>query len=178
MIFTETKLSGAFIIEPEPIADERGFFARTFCAREFAAHDLQTDFVQCNTSFNVKKGTLRGMHYQAAPHQEIKIVRCIAGTIFDVIIDLRPDSPTYTRWISVELSAVNRKMVYIPKDFAHGFLTLSDNAEVFYHMSTFYVPEAARGLHYKDAVFNIDWPASIKEISLKDQGYPSFQPER
>jgi dTDP-4-dehydrorhamnose 3,5-epimerase len=177
MNFTETKLRGAFIVEPEPFEDERGLFARTFCTREFAAHDLQTEFVQCNISFNKNKGTLRGMHYQVAPHQEAKLVRCTSGVIYDVIIDMRPDSETYTQWIAVELSGENRKMLYIPKDFAHGFLTLADNTEIFYQMSQFYVPEAGRGIRWNDPAFTIDWPESVAEISFKDQNYPDFHPE-
>lgn len=175
MIFTATELEGAFLIEPELLGDERGFFARTFCRREFAAQGLQDEFVQCNISFNKKKGTLRGMHYQAAPHQEIKLVRCTSGSIYDVIIDLRPDSPTFTRWIGVELSAENRKMLYIPADFAHGFITLTDNTEIFYQMSQFYVPDAARGLRWNDPAFAIQWPVPISTLSPKDRNYPDFK---
>jgi dTDP-4-dehydrorhamnose 3,5-epimerase len=174
MIFTETRLRGAFIIQPELLEDERGFFARAFCRHEFADHGLQSSFVQCNVSFNYKNGTLRGMHYQAAPHQEAKLVRCTAGSIYDVTIDLRPDSATFTQWVAVELSAENRKMLYIPEDFAHGFLTLADNTEIFYQMSQFYEPQAARGLRWNDRAFGIQWPAPITTISSKDQNYPDF----
>jgi dTDP-4-dehydrorhamnose 3,5-epimerase len=174
MIFTETKLRGAFIIQPELLGDERGFFARTFCRHEFTDHGLQSAFVQCNISFNNKNGTLRGMHYQAAPHQEAKLVRCTAGSIYDVIIDLRPDSATFTQWVAVELSAENRKMLYIPEDFAHGFLTMADNTEIFYQMSKFYEPQAARGLRWNDPAFGVQWPATVTTISSKDQNYPDF----
>ncbi|MFH2066096.1 MAG: dTDP-4-dehydrorhamnose 3,5-epimerase [Pseudomonadota bacterium] len=177
MIFKETRLKGAFIIEPEPREDERGFFARTFCKREFAEHDLLTDFVQCNISFNQKKGTLRGMHYQATPNQEAKLVRCTSGAIYDVIIDLRPDSPTYTQWIAVELNEDNRNMLFIPKDFAHGFLTLTDNTEIFYQMTQYFVAEASRGLRWNDTTIKIDWPEPINSMSPKDKHYPDFQPE-
>jgi dTDP-4-dehydrorhamnose 3,5-epimerase len=178
MIFTPTKLAGAYIIEPEPIEDQRGFFARTFCRKEFAEHGLQTQWVQCNISFNKKKGTLRGMHYQAAPDQEVKLVRCTAGAIYDVIIDLRPDSATYTQWVAVELSADNRNMLYVPEDFAHGFLTLTEDSEIFYQMAQFYAPQAARGLRWNDPVFDIDWPESVSAISDRDREYPDFHPAR
>lgn len=174
MIITETKLTGAFIIEPERLEDERGFFARTFCRKEFTARGLHVEFVQNSISFNKVKGTLRGMHYQTAPNQETKLVRCTSGAIYDVIIDLRPDSPTYTQWAAVELSVENCKMLYIPEDFAHGFLTLTDNTEIFYQMSQFYVPDAAHGWRWNDSVFNIDWPIPIVAISSKDQNYPNF----
>jgi dTDP-4-dehydrorhamnose 3,5-epimerase len=174
MIFTPTRLTGAYIIEPQPIEDQRGFFARTFCRKEFAEHDLKTELVQCNISFNKKKGTLRGMHYQAAPYQEAKLVRCTAGAIYDVIIDLRPDSATYTQWVSVELNADNRKMLYVPEDFAHGFLTLTEDTEIFYQMAQFYAPGAARGLRWNDPAFGIDWPENITTISSRDQDYPDF----
>lgn len=174
MIFTPTRLSGAFVIEPECIEDDRGFFARTYCSREFAAHGLPTEFVQCNLSSNKKKGTLRGMHYQAAPYQEAKLVHCTAGAIYDVIIDLRPDSATFTQWVATELSAENRKMLYIPEDFAHGFLTLADNTEIFYQMSQFFEARAARGLRWNDPAFRIQWPAPVAVISPKDQNYPDF----
>jgi dTDP-4-dehydrorhamnose 3,5-epimerase len=178
MIFTPTKLTGACIVEPESIEDERGFFARAFCRKEFAEHGLQTELVQCNISFNKKKGTLRGMHYQAAPYQEAKLVRCTAGAVYDVIIDLRTDSATYTQWIAVELNAENRKMIYIPEDFAHGFLTLAENTEIFYQMAQFYAPESARGLRWNDPAFDIYWPENVTTISPKDQEYPDFKPVR
>jgi dTDP-4-dehydrorhamnose 3,5-epimerase len=174
MIFKETNLKGAFIIEPEIMADERGFFARTWCAREFEAHGLTPKLVQCNISFNKQKGTLRGMHYQVVPHEEAKVVRCTMGTIYDVIIDLRPNSSTYKRWASVDMSAENRRMLYVPEGFAHGFLTLEDDTEVFYQMSEFYAPECARGVRWNDPAFNITWPLGVTVISEKDGQYPNF----
>lgn len=186
MIFTETKLKGAYLIEPERLHDERGFFARTWCQREFREHGLNPALVQCNISYNIKKGTLRGMHYQAAPYEEAKLVRCTSGSIYDVIIDLRPDSPTYCQWLAVELTAhssahssqltTNPKMLYIPEGFAHGFLTLVDNTEVFYQMSEFYRPEYARGMRWNDPSFCIDWPIDVLVISQKDREYPNFMP--
>jgi dTDP-4-dehydrorhamnose 3,5-epimerase len=176
MIFTETKLQGAFIIDVDRIEDERGFFARTWCQREFEAHGLCTQLVQCNISFNKHKGTLRGMHYQAAPHAEAKLVRCTSGTIYDVIIDLRPDSPTFKRWVAVELRADNRRMLFIPEGFAHGFQTLAHDTEVFYQMSQFYVPEYARGVRWDDPAFGVSWPAEKRIISERDRGFPDFLP--
>ena len=172
MVFTETKLPGAFIIEINPLEDERGFFARTWCQREFAARGLKTEVRQCNISFNKKKGTLRGMHYQAKPHEEAKLVMCIRGAIYDVIIDLRPDSPTGKQWLAVELTAQNRRMLYIPEGFAHGFQTLEDHTEVFYYMFEFYYPESARGVRWDDPAFAIEWPNPNYIISAKDQDYP------
>lgn len=176
MIFSETKLPGAFIIQPELIQDERGFFARTWCQREFEQHSLNPHLVQCNLSFNKKRGTLRGMHYQALPHAEAKLVHCIAGAIYDVIIDLRPGSPNFKQWMGVELTAANRYMLYIPEGLAHGFLTLADETEVFYQMSEFYHPELARGMRWNDPAFKIEWPLSSDLIiSDKDQKYPDFE---
>jgi len=175
VIFTETKLKGAFIIEPERLEDERGFFSRTFCVEEFEAHGLNPRLVQCNISFNKRKGALRGMHFQAAPHEEAKLVRCTMGAIYDVIIDLRPDSPTFKQWVAVELTADNRKMLYVPEGFAHGFQTLEGNTEVFYQMSEFYHPESARGVCWDDPAFGVVWPAAEKRIiSAKDQQYRTF----
>lgn len=176
MIFTETKLKGAFIIEPEWLEDERGFFARTWCRQEFKTNGLNPNLVQCNISFNKKKGTLRGMHYQAAPYQEAKLVRCTAGAIYDVIIDLRPASLTFKQWVAIKLTAENRKMLYIPEDFAHGFQTLADNTEIFYQMSQFYHPEAARGVRWDDPAFGVEWPVTVQGriISAKDQAYVNF----
>ena len=168
MIFTETKLKGAFIIDIEPSEDERGFFARSWCEDEFKKHGLNPRLVQCNISFNKKRGTLRGMHYQIAPFAEAKLVRCTMGAIYDVIIDLRNDSPTFKKWFSVELSAENRRALYVPEDFAHGFQTLVDNTEVFYQMSEFYRPECARGLRWNDVAFEIEWPISDVVISEND----------
>jgi dTDP-4-dehydrorhamnose 3,5-epimerase len=174
MIFTETQLSGAFIIDPERYEDERGFFARSWCQKEFAEHGLNPRLAQCNISFNKKKGTLRGMHFQAPPHAEAKLVRCTQGAIYDVIIDLRPKSATFKQWIAVTLTAENRQMLYIPEDFAHGFLTHADDTEVFYQMSKFYEAQAARGIRWDDAQFNIHWPEPLRVISLKDQSWDEF----
>ena len=174
MIFTETPLKDAYIIELERIEDERGFFARSWCAGEFEKHGLNPNLVQCNVSFNKKKGTLRGMHYQAAPHEEAKFVRCTKGALYDVIIDLRPDSPTFKHWFGVELTAENRKSFYIPEGFAHGFQTLEDDTEVFYQMSECYDPESARGVRYDDPAFGIAWPSSHITVSPKDNSYPLF----
>jgi dTDP-4-dehydrorhamnose 3,5-epimerase len=174
MIFTETTLKGAFLIEPERRRDERGFFARTWCQSEFAAAGLQTDWVQCNISFNKERGTLRGMHYQATPYEEAKLVRCTMGAVYDVIIDLRTDSPTYRQWLAAELTSDNRLMLFIPKGFAHGFQTLTDEAEVFYQMSQFYVPEYARGVRWDDPAFKISWPAEKCIISEQDRNFPDF----
>lgn len=176
MIFIETKLKGAYIIEPERLSDERGFFARTWCEREFKDHKLDPRLVQCSISFNIKQGTMRGMHYQAAPREEAKVVRCTAGSIYDVIIDLRPDSETFRQWISIELTAENRKMIYIPEGFAHGFLTLSDATEVIYQMSEHYSAEHARGVRWNDPAFGIQWPAQVSAISDKDSRFTDFNP--
>jgi dTDP-4-dehydrorhamnose 3,5-epimerase len=172
--FRETTLKGAFTIDLDRVTDERGFFARSWCVKEFEAHGLETKLVQCNVSFNKLRGTLRGMHYQVAPAAEVKVVRCTQGAIHDVIADLRPESPTYKQTFSVLLSADNRRMLYVPQCFAHGFLTLTDDAEVFYQMSEYYVPECARGFRWDDANFGISWPDQIQVISEKDRGYPGF----
>jgi dTDP-4-dehydrorhamnose 3,5-epimerase len=172
MRFTETRLKGVFIIESERLEDERGFFARTFCQKEFEVHGLNSKIVQCNISYNKHKGTLRGMHYQAAPMAEAKLVSCTRGAIYDVIIDLRPESPTYCQWLAEELNAENSKMVYIPEGFAHGFQSLEDDTEVFYQMSVFYSPEHTRGVRWDDPVFGIEWPLNSKIISEKDMNYP------
>jgi dTDP-4-dehydrorhamnose 3,5-epimerase len=169
LIFTETKLRGAFLIELEKHADERGFFARTFCQEAFEAHGLNSRVVQCNVSFNRRKGTLRGMHFQIAPFAEAKLVRCTSGSIHDVIIDLRPASPTFKQHFAVELSAENRKMLYIPEEFAHGFQTLKDDTEVFYQMSQSYSAEHARGVRWNDSAFGIDWPTGVRTIIERDQ---------
>jgi dTDP-4-dehydrorhamnose 3,5-epimerase len=175
VIFTETKLKGAFIIELELRKDERGFFARTWCKREFEAHGLVREMVQANVSFNKKRGTLRGMHYQVAPYEEAKLVRCTRGAIYDVIIDLRQDSPTYKQWIGVELTSENYQMIYVPENFAHGFLTLEDNTEVTYQVSQFYSPESERGIRYNDPVFGIKWPIQVEVISDKDKTWPDYR---
>jgi dTDP-4-dehydrorhamnose 3,5-epimerase len=177
MKFIETEIKGAFLIDPELLEDERGFFARTWCLKEFEQHGLNSEWVQCNISYNKLKGTLRGMHYQVAPYAEAKLLRCTMGAIYDVIIDLRPDSKTYRQWISAELSAGNRKMIYIPQGFAHGFQTLVDNTEVFYQMSEFYAPEYARAVRWNDPQFKINWPEADRTISEKDQKIEDFDPE-
>ncbi|BAY07956.1 dTDP-4-dehydrorhamnose 3,5-epimerase [Calothrix sp. NIES-2098] len=175
MLFTETELQGAFIIDLNLHQDHRGFFSRSFCINEFAEHGLNSKIVQCNLSFNHKKGTLRGMHYQIPPSQESKLVRCIHGAIYDVIIDLRPESPTYLSYIGVELTAENRRALYIPDRFAHGFQTLSDDAEVMYQMGDFYAPEYASGYRYDDPAFGIEWPLPVTEISEKDRAWSLFE---
>lgn len=174
MIFRETELEGVYIIEPEKKYDERGFFARAWCAEEFEAKGLVSRFVQCNISYNKVKGTVRGMHYQCKPYEETKLVRCTRGVIFDVVIDLRPESPTYCKWLALQLSGRNYKMLYIPGGFAHGFQTLEDDTEVFYQMSEFYHPECSRGIRWNDPFFKIVWPEEIKLISEKDSSYPDF----
>lgn len=174
MEFTETKLKGAFIVDLETRSDHRGFFARTFCAREFEAYGLKPTVAQCNLSFNYRKGTLRGMHYQIAPATETKLVRCTQGAIYDVIIDMRPYSPTYLSHIGVELTAENRRALYVPEMFAHGYQALTDEAEVVYQVGEFYTPGYERGLRYNDPVFAIDWPLTVSEISDKDAAWPLF----
>jgi dTDP-4-dehydrorhamnose 3,5-epimerase len=174
LIFTETKLAGAFVIEVERHTDERGFFARTFCQQEFEAHGLKAEVAQCNVSFNKRKGTLRGMHYQAAPFAEAKLVRCTSGSIYDVIIDLRPSSATFKQYFAVELSAENPRMLYIPEGFAHGFQTLQDDTEVFYQMTQQYSAEHARGVRWNDPAFGIEWPEGERIIIERDQNYPDF----
>lgn len=174
MIFTETRFKGAFVIDLKSIDDDRGFFARSFCQQEFAAHNLKTAVAQCNVSFNKRKGTLRGMHFQVPPKAEAKLVRCTRGAIHDVIIDLRFDSPTCYQWEAFELSAENHKSLYIPEGFAHGFQTLNDETEVFYQMFEFFSPEHARGIRWNDPAFKIDWPLSNPIISAKDNSYQLF----
>jgi dTDP-4-dehydrorhamnose 3,5-epimerase len=163
-------------MEPEILADERGFFARTLCARELADQGLKHVFVQCSISFNNRKGTLRGLHYQTPPHEEVKLVRCTMGAIYDVIVDLRPASPTYLKYFAVELSQDNRKMLYVPEGFAHGFQTLADRTEVFYQISEFYHPEHSAGHRWDDPAFGIDWPLEVSVISERDRRYASFVP--
>jgi len=174
MIFTETKLKGAFIIDIDALEDERGFFARSWCKDEFEKHGLNPQLVQCNISFNKKRGTLRGMHYQVEPFPEAKLVRCTMGVIYDVIIDLRPDSSTFKNWLGVELSVQNRRGIYIPFGFAHGFQTLTDNSEVFYQMSEFYHLECSKGVRWNDPAFGIIWPQDNYIISDRDNKYPDF----
>jgi dTDP-4-dehydrorhamnose 3,5-epimerase len=172
--FIPTALSGVTFIELELLKDERGFFARTYCLQEFLKNGLNPRLEQCNISYNQKKGTLRGMHFQSAPHAEAKLVRCIRGAIFDVVIDLRPESATFEQWIGIELSEKSPQMLYIPEGCAHGFQTLEDNTEVFYQMSYPFVPEAAQGVRWNDARFKIAWPSGEKIISVKDQNYPLY----
>jgi len=175
MKFIGLSLKGAFLIEPEKLSDERGFFARTFCEEEFKAHGLNSRFVQCNISFNEKKGAVRGMHYQSTPHEEAKLVRCTMGAVYDVILDLRCESSTFKQWVAVELTAENRRMLYVPEGMAHGFQTLEENTEVLYQMSEFYHPECARGLRWDDPAFQITWPdVDRRMMSAKDLGYSNF----
>ena len=179
MIFTETKLAGAFVVEPERFGDERGYFARSWSRREFGARGLSPELVECNVSFNARRGTLRGMHYQAEPHEQAKLVRCTAGAIYDCIIDLRPGSPTFTRWVAVELTAENGLQLYVPGGFAHGFQTLADATEVFYQMSSAYAPESARGVRWDDPAFGVEWPAEVagRIMNERDRTYPDFRPQ-
>jgi dTDP-4-dehydrorhamnose 3,5-epimerase len=178
MRFIESPLRGVWVIELEQLGDERGWFARTFDTDEFQTRDLNPAVVQCNASFNARGGTLRGLHYQAEPHGESKVVRCVRGAIFDVAVDLRSDSPTYCRWHGVELSGENRLAFYIPAGLAHGFQTITDDAEVLYQMGHRYVPDAARGVRWDDPVFAIEWPPPPDEriISERDACYPDFRP--
>jgi dTDP-4-dehydrorhamnose 3,5-epimerase len=172
MIFTESPLPGAFVLDLERLSDERGFFARSYCAEEFAARGLGPELRQCSVSYNARRGTLRGMHYQCAPHEEHKLVRCTAGAIFDVIIDIRGSSPTYGRWFGEQLTADNRRSLFIPPGFAHGFVTLSDHAEVYYMISVAHAPQSSRGLRWNDPAFAIDWPLPPAVISARDAAYP------
>ena len=174
MIFTATKLNGVFIIEPEKLEDARGFFARLWCQKEFESKKLNPRTVQCNISFNERKGTLRGMHYQVTPYAEAKLVRCTSGAIYDVVIDLRRGSPTFKQHIGEVLAGNSYKMMYVPEGFAHGFQTLEDDTEVFYQMSEFYVPQCARGVRYNDPVFGISWPVSNPILLERDRRYPDF----
>jgi dTDP-4-dehydrorhamnose 3,5-epimerase len=177
MRFVPTELEGAYLVEQERREDERGFFARTWCREEFAGHGLATEVVQSSISRNSRAGTLRGLHFQTAPHEEVKLVRCSAGAIFDVIVDLRPDSPTRAAWFGVELDAGRGTALYVPKGFAHGFQTLADDSEVLYMMSDPYVPEASSGLRWDDPAFGIEWPqADERTISPRDLAWPAFEP--
>jgi len=174
MTFLNTPVDGAFLIRIEAQRDDRGFFARTWCRREFEGHGLTAGLVQCNISFNYRRGTLRGLHYQAPPFEEVKLVRCIRGALHDVILDLRPQSPTYLRHFAAELSAENRDMMYVPAGVAHGFLTLADDTEVLYQMSQFYSPEHSRGVRWNDPAFAINWPHPVQVIAERDRTYPDF----
>ena len=174
MRLTETELPGVHVVEFEPQRDERGFFARIFDAREFDAHRLDPRVAQCSLSFNERAGTLRGMHFQAAPHGEAKLVRCVAGALYDVALDLRPSSEAYLRWVGVELTAANRQALYIPEGVAHGFQTLADGTEILYSISEFYEPEAGRGVRWDDPAFGIEWPDAERTIAERDRGWPDF----
>jgi dTDP-4-dehydrorhamnose 3,5-epimerase len=174
MIFTETPISGAFLIDLEKRGDERGFFARAFCEKEFAAHGLVTQFVQANNSLSALKGTLRGMHYQLAPMAETKLIRCIRGALYDVVLDLRSDSPTFGHSFGAELTAENRTMMYVPKGFAHGFITLVADTEAFYLVDEFYGPAYERGICWNDPRFKISWPLQPSVLSEKDAKHPDF----
>lgn len=176
MKFTETALPGAWRVDIEPVEDKRGFFARTWCRREFSERGLVAELAQCGMSYNREKGTLRGMHYQIEPHAEAKLIRCTRGIIYDVIVDLRPASAAYCKWQGVELSAENRHMLYVPPGVAHGFLTLADDCEVLYQMSEFHSPAQARGVRWDDPAFDIRWPAAMHVISARDRDYPDFAP--
>jgi dTDP-4-dehydrorhamnose 3,5-epimerase len=175
MKFQETKISGVFEIHLDLKPDERGFFARTWCQKEFEDHGLDPNLVQCSISFNPQKGTLRGMHYQVAPFAETKVVHCTQGAIYDVVLDLRPRSPTFKGWIATVLTAKNRNMIYVPKGCAHGFLTLKDETEACYQMSEFYNAESARGVRWDDPAFGIVWPEKVEVISERDRTYPNFE---
>jgi dTDP-4-dehydrorhamnose 3,5-epimerase len=175
MLFTKTKIHGVFILDPERIEDERGFFARAWSQSEFAEHGIDPRLVQCNLSFNKRKGTLRGMHYQRPPHEETKIVRCTMGAIYDVALDLRPDSPTFKQWAGATLTAENRQMLVIPPGCAHGFLTLADDTEIFYQMSASYASTHAAGVRWNDPAFGIRWPGPVMVIADRDRDYPDFK---
>lgn len=174
MRFTETRLQGAWLIEPEPVQDHRGFFSRTFCTEEFGGRGLTTSFVQHSSSYNIASGTLRGMHFQRPPHGEVKLVSCLRGAVWDVIIDLRPNSPSFRQWQGFELTADNRRQLYVPAGCAHGFQTLRASSEVGYLISTAHAPAAAAGIRYDDAAFAIEWPSAVAAISEKDQAWPPF----
>jgi dTDP-4-dehydrorhamnose 3,5-epimerase len=176
MIFTETELKGVYVIEPERFEDERGFFAPSFSQREFEARGLASRFVENNISYNRRRGTLRGLHYQRAPHGQAKLVRCTRGAIFDVAVDLRRDSPTFRRWISVKLTGQNCLLLYLPGDVAHGFQTLEDDTEVFYQVSEFYLPEAYMGVRWDDPAFGVEWPLPSERVIIpRDESYPYFK---
>lgn len=175
MIFRELELAGVYVLEPERKEDRRGFFARTYCRRELEERGLDPAVVQCNISVNRRRGTVRGMHWQAEPYPEVKLVRCTAGAICDVVIDLRPDSPTFKRHLVVDLDAEDRLSLYIPTGFVHGFQTLADDTEVFYQMSEFYYPDCARGVRWNDPAFSVTWPLPVREISERDLAFPDFE---
>jgi len=172
MIFTETPLKGSFQVDLTPFGDERGWFVRTFCKNEFSAIGHTKEWVQLNHSFTKNKGAIRGLHYQMPPYSEIKLVRCVAGSVYDVIVDLRKNSPTFLQWFSIELSASNRKMIYIPEGFAHGFQTLTEDCELIYHHTAFYTPDVEGGIRYDDPSVNVRWPLAITDISKRDGQHP------
>jgi dTDP-4-dehydrorhamnose 3,5-epimerase len=172
MIFTESPLAGAYVVELERLRDERGFFARAYCAEDFAARGLGPELRQCSVSYNARRGTLRGLHYQEAPHEEHKLVRCTAGAVFDVIVDMRTSSPTYRQWFGAELTFDNRVSLFIPPGFAHGFVSLTDHAEVYYMISVAHAPQSSRGLRWNDPAFAIAWPVLPTVISARDAAYP------
>jgi dTDP-4-dehydrorhamnose 3,5-epimerase len=174
MIFTETPLKGAFVLEIQKREDSRGWFGRSFCAKELEAQGLTSKVVNTNVGFSKQRGTLRGMHLQIAPHAEAKLVRCTMGAIYDVIVDLRPDSPTHRQWFGIELSAENRKQLFVPEGFAHGYQTLADNTEITYQTSEFYAPTCAKGVRYNDAAFKITWPLAVSSISEADEKWPDY----
>ena len=175
MKFSKTNIASVFEIQIEPSLDDRGFFARTWCRREFEAQGLDTELIQCNVSFNTRKGTLRGMHYQEAPYAEAKLVRCIRGSVYDVVVDLRSSSPTFKQWVAFVLNSEKHNMVYVPEGCAHGFLTLESETEVFYQMSAFYNAESARGIRWNDPAFHIEWPDKVEVISERDRTYPNYE---
>jgi dTDP-4-dehydrorhamnose 3,5-epimerase len=178
MIFTELQLPGTYLITPEQLTDDRGFFARTWCQKEFQERGLVHNLVQCNISFNHRQGTLRGMHYQATPHGEVKLLRCTMGAIYDVLVDLRPSSATFRQWEAVELTSANRQLLYVPEGIAHGLQTLVDDTEIFYQMSAFYVAEAARGVRWNDPSFGIKWPLDVTVMADRDRQYPDFDDQQ
>jgi dTDP-4-dehydrorhamnose 3,5-epimerase len=178
MRFMPTDVEGVWLIEPERHEDERGFFARTWDAAAFEEHGLASALAQCSLSYNRRRGTLRGLHYQEAPHAEVKLVRCTSGAIFDVAVDLRPDSPSFTSWVGVDLTSENRSALYVPEGCAHGFLTLTDGAEVAYQISTPYEPSAGQGVRFDDPAFGIEWPAEIVVVNERDRRYPDVEVAR
>jgi dTDP-4-dehydrorhamnose 3,5-epimerase len=175
MKFTETKIAGVYVIELERHEDDRGWFARAWCRKEFAAHGLPADLAQTNLSHNTQRGTVRGMHFQTAPYAEAKLIRCIAGAVHDIALDLRPESPTFKQSVAIELSADNGRAVFLPEGIAHGFQTLTDDATLFYQMSAPYVPEAASGVRWNDAAFQIEWPIVEAIVCERDQAFKDFE---
>jgi dTDP-4-dehydrorhamnose 3,5-epimerase len=174
--FETTPLPGAWLVELDPVRDERGFFARAWCRSEFEAHGLEGRLVQANVSYNRVAGTLRGLHYQTAPHEETKLIRCTRGALYSVIVDVRSGSPTRGKWFGVELTAENRRAIYVPRGFAHGYLALTDHAEAFYQVSEYYAPSSERGIRYDDPAIGIHWPGEVRVVSLKDRSWPDFVP--